>query len=236
MPIVSTARDYGSVLLGSSDDSQLRKRIRIQTLLTTAIVTANVIGIGAAVLLATVGIPVPSVFQPELWWVNFVVVPAYVVLALTVGVVWGTLSTVRALRWAIRGDTPTGQDAKRARRAPWRLVALQSLLWQGATVLFTVLYGVADPQLIPKILLVVAFSGTVVVAIASLLAEFILRPTEADLLAAGFRTGRRMRLRGRAIAAWSVGSGCPSSACCWSPFSRRSSTTCANRTSSPPSW
>lgn len=117
MPIVSTARDYGSVLLGSSDDSQLRKRIRIQTLLTTAIVTANVIGIGAAVLLATVGIPVPSVFQPELWWVNFVVVPAYVVLALTVGVVWGTLSTVRALRWAIRGDTPTGQDAKRARRA-----------------------------------------------------------------------------------------------------------------------
>lgn len=209
MPIVSTARDYGSVLLGSSDDSQLRKRIRIQALLTTAIVTANVIGVGAAILLATVGIPVPSVFQPELWWVNFVVVPAYVTLALTIGVVWGTLSTVRALRWAIRGDAPTAQDAKRARRAPWRLVALQSLLWQGATVLLTVLYGAADPQLIPKILLVVAFSGTVVVAIASLLAEFILRPTEADLLAAGFRTGRRMRLRGRAIAAWSVGSGVP---------------------------
>ncbi|GAB10213.1 adenylate cyclase [Gordonia araii NBRC 100433] len=209
MPIRSTARDYGSVLLGSSTDSQLHKRIRTQTLLTTAIVMANVIGIAAAVVLATVGIPVPSVFRSELWWVNFLVVPIYIACALVVGVGWGTYSTVRDLRWAIRGDKATALDAKRARRAPWRLVAMQSTLWAGGTALLTPLYGIADPQLIPKILFIVGFSGTVVVAISSMLIEFILRPAEAELLAAGFTTGRRMRLRGRAIAAWLVGSGVP---------------------------
>ncbi len=209
MPIRSTARDYGSVLLGSSSDSQLRKRIRIQVLLTAALVVANVVGIVVAIVLVTVGVPVPSVFRAELWWVNFILVPVYCGCALAIGVWWGTYATVRDLRWAIRGEKPTAADARNARRVPGRLVMLQSLLWLVAAVWLTIACGVVDPQLIPKIAFVLAFSGTVVVAISSMLAEFILRPTEAELLAAGFTTGRRMRLRGRAVTAWLVGSGVP---------------------------
>ncbi|QKT08564.1 HAMP domain-containing protein [Gordonia sp. X0973] len=209
MPLRSSARDYGSVLLGSSTDSQLRKRVRIQTLLTIALVGTNIIGIAIVLVLVTVGIPVPSVFRSELWWVNFIVVPTYCLFALVVGWGWGTYATVRDLKWAIRGDIPTAADAKRARRVPWRLIALQSLLWLVATTGATILYGLVDPQLIPKVLIVLAFAGTVVVSISAMFVEFILRPTEASILAAGFTTGRRMRLRGRAIAAWLVGSGVP---------------------------
>ncbi|MFT4199704.1 adenylate/guanylate cyclase domain-containing protein [Gordonia sp. (in: high G+C Gram-positive bacteria)] len=208
MPFASTARDYGSVFLGSAGDSQLVKRIRTQTLLTSAIVIANVIGIAVAIVLLTVGIPVPSIFRSDTVWLNFVAAPIYIVFALAFGVVTGTYFTVRDLRWAIRGEKPTAQDAKNTRRAPRRLTAIQGLLWIGATIGFTVAYGVVDAQLIPKVLFVLWFSGTVVMGISALFVEFILRPAEAELIEAGFTGGRR-RLRGRAISAWLVGSGIP---------------------------
>lgn len=209
MPMLSTARDYGSVFLGSTTDSQMTKRIRTQTLITGSILAANIIGVAVAMVLVTVGIPVPSVFQPGLWWVNFIFVPAYVVFALAVGVTVGTFTVTRDLRWAIRGELPTAHDAVVSRRAPRRLMWLQSLLWIGAVVFFTLLYAHYDVQLIPKILIVLGFSGAVVVGISTLFVEFSMRPVEAELIAAGFTGGRRRRLRGRAISAWAVGSGIP---------------------------
>ena len=54
---------YGSWLLGKVSESQARRRVRIQVILTVFIVGANVIGIGVSTLLLTVAFPKPSVFS-----------------------------------------------------------------------------------------------------------------------------------------------------------------------------
>jgi len=60
--------------LGKSSESQLRRRVRIQAILTVFIVTFNVIGIGVAVLLVTVVFPVPSILRDAPRWITFAVV------------------------------------------------------------------------------------------------------------------------------------------------------------------
>jgi adenylate cyclase len=93
--------DFGSWLLGRAEESQTRRRVRIQVILTVFVVTANFIGIGVAVLLVTIAFPVPSIFTEAPWWLTWVVSPAYTLVALLVGIFWVTRRTVGALRWAI---------------------------------------------------------------------------------------------------------------------------------------
>ncbi|MFT4127505.1 MAG: adenylate/guanylate cyclase domain-containing protein [Gordonia sp. (in: high G+C Gram-positive bacteria)] len=203
------SRDYGSILLGSADENSLLQRIRIQTLITGSIVVANLIGVVVVVSLATVGIPQPSTLTRELWWVNVIAVPIYVALAFVFGIGWGTVSVVRDLRWTIRDQVPTAADARRTERVPGKLTRVQGTLWAVATVMFTIIYGVIDPRLIPKTLFVVGFSGVVVIAISSLLVEFTLRPVAANLISAGYRRRRRSGVRSRAVTSWMIGSGIP---------------------------
>ncbi|MGZ8177228.1 adenylate/guanylate cyclase domain-containing protein [Williamsia sp. SKLECPSW1] len=199
------------MLLGSTSENRRTQRIRIQILLTFSIVVSNAIGAVMAVVLASVGIPEPSVFHAKFWWVNFIALPVYVGAALVVGAVTGTTIIVRQLRWAIRDQVPTPTEARRARWIPWKLTALQAVFWIAAVIMFTICYGVLEPILIPKIFLVVGLSGTVVCAISYLLSEFSLRPIAARIIAAEAGSARRRRgaLRTRAFISWSVGSGIP---------------------------
>ncbi|GAC68160.1 adenylate/guanylate cyclase domain-containing protein [Gordonia soli] len=203
------SRDYGSILLGSASEGGVKKRFRIQTLLTVSLLVANFIGAALAISLSAVGIPQPSIFQSSLWWVNFIAVPVYVVVAFVIGTVLGTVVVVRDLRWAIRGDVPTAKEARRAGRAPWQLVGIQGALWAGATTMFTIMYGVVDPDLIPKSFFVVGLSGFVVVAVSYLLIEFALRPVAADVITAGYLRRKRSGVRARSLVSWTVGSGIP---------------------------
>src|SRR3954468_13808597 len=102
--------DYGSWLLGKSTEGQLRRRVRIQVILTVFILSANLLGIGAALLLVIVAFPVPSVFSDAPFWVTWVICPAYIVLALFTGTLWITRRTVNVLRWAVEERTPTPED------------------------------------------------------------------------------------------------------------------------------
>jgi adenylate cyclase len=203
------SRDYGSILLGSASEGGFKQRVRIQTLLTSFLLIANLIGAILAIALSAVGIPEPSLFQSELWWVNYIAVPVYVAVAFVVGTVFGTIVVVRDLQWAIRDRPPTAKDARRAQRAPWRLVFIQGALWAAATVMFTIMYGVLDPNLIPKMFFVVGLSGIVVVAISYLLIEFALRPVAAEVISAGYRRRKRSGVRSRSIVSWMVGSAIP---------------------------
>ncbi len=117
---------------------------------------------------------------------------------------------VRNLRWAIRDEVPSKRDARRTMRLPWRLSLVQGLLWAGATVMLTIMYGLVDPQLIPpKTLFVVGMSGVVVVAIAYLFIDFTLRPIVAELISAGFHRRKRTGVKSRAVVSWMVGSAIP---------------------------
>ncbi|WP_165943075.1 adenylate/guanylate cyclase domain-containing protein [Gordonia zhaorongruii] len=208
MELPSLNRDYGSVMLGSVDQTPRQQRIRIQVLLTGAVVTANVIGILIAVGLGAVGIPEPSTLRWDLAYVNFIAVPVYILVALIIGVVFGTASTVKALRWSINDEIPSREDARRSVRAVRRLVWMQGLLWVGGAAVLGLCYGLVDPDLIMKTVFIVLMCATVVVAIARLYTEILLRPVWAQILQAGLGL-RGSSVRSRAINSWLIGTGIP---------------------------
>ena len=182
---IPDAPEYGSWLLGKASESQLRRRVRIQVILTVFILVANVIGIGAALLLVIVAFPVPSVFSDAPVWVTWVVCPAYIVLALLIGTFGITRRTVNALRWAIEERTPTREDQINTFAAPWRVARAHLILWGVGTALFTTLYGLQSTAFIPRFLFTTSFTGVVVATASYLLTEFALRPVAAQALEAG---------------------------------------------------
>jgi adenylate cyclase len=202
--------DFGSFLLGRASESQARRRVRIQVILTAFIVGANLLGVGVAALLVTVAFPVPSVFSDAPAWLTFGVVPAYVVAALIVGAVWVTRRGVNALRWAIEGRPATALDQRNTFLAPRRLTTVQLILWGIGTALFTTLYGLVNRAFIPRFLFTVGFSGIVVATSCYLFTEFALRPVAALALEAG-PPPRRLAagIMGRIMMVWLLGSGVP---------------------------
>ncbi len=176
---------YGSLLLGRVSESQKRRRVRIQIILTTLVVGANLIGIGVVLILVTVAIPEPSVFDDAPLWITLVVVPGYIVAALVVGAYTITRRTVLALRWAIEERKPTRVDERNTFLAPWRVAIVDLILWGLGAALFTTLYGMANTVFIPRFLLGVSFCGLLVATGSYLLTEFALRPVAAQALEAG---------------------------------------------------
>ena len=205
-----SSAEYGSWILGRVSEKQERRRVRIQLILTTFVVIANLIGIGVALLVITVTFPVPSVFDSKVVWITAAVAPAYIGSALIVGVIWATSRVIRNVRWAIEERVPTPKDQRNTFFAPWRLTRVLLVLWSGGTILLTLLYGLQDTNYIPKVLLGISFPGIVVSASCYLFTEFALRPVAAQALEVGppprrFAPG----LMGRVLTVWAVGSGVP---------------------------
>ncbi|WP_197375134.1 adenylate/guanylate cyclase domain-containing protein [Mycolicibacterium baixiangningiae] len=202
--------DYGSWLLGKPEESQYRRRIRIQVILTFFILFTNILGIGVSLLLNAVAIPVPSVFSDAPAWLTWGVVPAYMVVALAFGTAWITSHTVRSLRWAIEERPPTRTDQRNVFRAPWRVAKMLLLFWGVGTALLTVLYGLQNSAFIPRFLFAVGFPGIVVATACYLITEFSLRPFAAQALEAG-RPPRRFAhgVMGRTMTVWLLSSGVP---------------------------
>ncbi|MFC0314712.1 adenylate/guanylate cyclase domain-containing protein [Gordonia phosphorivorans] len=202
------SRDYGSILLGSADQDTRRVRIRIQVLLTAALIFANLVGVVIAVSLGAVGIPEPSFLRRDLLLINVVGIPVYAAVALLIGAAVGTVIVTRGLRWSINDQIPTPVDVRRTFAARRRLMWLQFVLWLGAAILFGFLYGSVDTELIPKAVLITVMCALVVVAIANLLTDLLLRPVSAKILQAGL-SWRGSSVRSRALSAWLVGTGVP---------------------------
>jgi len=153
---------YGSLLLGQVSESQKRRRIRIQFILTTLVMAANLIGIAVAALLVTVAIPEPSIFDDAPGWITFIVMPGYLICAMAVGTLSITWRTVEALRWAIEERKPTRVDERNTFLAPWRVAAVDLSLWGIGTALSTTLYGLFNRQFIPRFLFGVGICGVLV--------------------------------------------------------------------------
>lgn len=207
---LASTPEYGSWLLGKVSESQRRRRLRIQTILTVFIVTANVVGIAVAVSLVSFVFPVPSIFSDAPAWLTFGVSPTLIVLALVVGTSWITAGVVRHLRWAIEERPPGPKDQRAVFLAPWRVARAHLVLWGAGTVVLTTLYGLVDPNFIPRYLFTVSFAGIVVATICYLFTEFALRPVAAQALEAG-RPPRRLAhgIMGRIMTVWLLGSGVP---------------------------
>jgi adenylate cyclase len=201
---------YGSWLLGRVSESQARRRMRIQIMMTVFIVGFNLIGVGVALLLVTVALPVPSVFSDAPLWLTFAVIPAYVVIALALGAYWITQRTVTVLRWAIEERKPTPADERNTFLAPSRVAVVLLILWGVGAALLTTLYGLVNSMFIPKSLFSVGFCGVVVATGSYMFTEFALRPVAAQALEAG-PPPRRLApgIMGRTMTVWLLSSGLP---------------------------
>src|SRR6202158_2011168 len=202
--------EYGSWLLGRVSESQLRRRVPSQAILTVFIVVVNLLGIGVALLLVTVAFPVPSVFTDAPLGITLGVGPACTALALVVGTYWITRRTVNGLRGTIEELTPTRDDPRTTSLAPWRVAKILLILWGLGAALLTTLYGLANSAFIPRFLFSVGFSGVVVATACYLLTEFARRPVAAQAREAG-RPPRRFApgIMGRTMTVWLLGSGVP---------------------------
>lgn len=207
---LSETPEYGSWLLGRVSESQSRRRVRIQLIITTFILATNLIGIGVAVLLLTIAFPVPSIFSDAPLWITFVVSPAYIAVALALGVYLITRRLITALRWAIEGQKPTPADERATFLAPLWLSLGVLALWGIGAALLTTLYGMADSTFIPMVGFSVSFVGILVATASYLFTEFALRPVAAQALEAG-RAPRRLApgIMGRTLTVWMLSSGVP---------------------------
>ncbi|ULE31615.1 adenylate/guanylate cyclase domain-containing protein [Mycobacterium sp. IDR2000157661] len=201
---------YGSWLLGKPTESQRRRRIRIQVILTSLLLFANIIGIVVSLLLNALAIPVPSIFSDAPGWLTWAVAPTYMAVALVGGTAWITARTVRSLRWSIEERPPTREDQRNVFLAPWRVAKRLLFLWGFGTALLTLLYGLQDTAFIPRFIFAVGFPGIVVATACYLITEFSLRPVAAEALEAG-RPPRRLTagIMGRTMLVWALGSGVP---------------------------
>src|SRR6202012_5830687 len=201
---------YGSWLLGRVSESQSRRRVRIQLILTVFIVGANLIGIAVAALLLTVAFPTPSIFSDAPLWITFGVTPAYCGVALGLGTYLITHRTIAGLRWAIEENEPTQADERATFAAPFWLALGVLVLWAVGTGLLTTLYGLADSTFIPIVGFCVSVCGILVSTACYLFTEFALRPVAAQALEAG-GAPRRLApgIMGRTLTVWLLGSGVP---------------------------
>jgi adenylate cyclase len=207
---LATTPDYGSWLLGKETESQRRRRVRIQIILTVFILFTNLLGIIVATLLVSFAFPVPSVFTDVPAWLTFAVAPAYIVLALGLGTRWVTRKIVRSLRWSIEERTPDRNDHRNTFKAPWRVARMVLLLWGVGTTLLAILYGLHDTDFIPRFIFAVSFPGVLVATGGYMITEFALRPVAAQALEAGPPPNRLLDgIMGRTMLVWLLGSGVP---------------------------
>ncbi len=207
---LSKTPDYGSWLLGRETESQLRRRVRIQVILTFFILLTNMLGIIVATSLVAFAFPVPSVFSDAPLWLTFGVAPAYIVFALGLGTFWVTWRVVRSLRWAIEERPPNRDDHRNVFAAPWRVARMVLFLWGVGTALLTVLYGLQDTDFIPRFLFAISFPGVLVATGCYMITEFALRPVAAQALEAAPPPNRLTAgIMGRTMLVWLLGSGVP---------------------------
>lgn len=210
MRVLRRDYDFGSILLGSLGENERVLRIRLQILISLGVLIPNAIGAGLAILIATVGVRKPSMFQVHLWWINFLVLPIYVGAAFVIGQVYGMTTVMRRLRWSRLQQVPTAADGRYVMRIPMVLARLQLFFWLIAVVLFTTLYGLQDWNMTAKVGFATGISAIVVSVFSYLLVEFALRPLAAQVLEVnGPSVSRRSGLRVRTLVTWAVGTGLP---------------------------
>ena len=101
---------FGARILGPREQEPRRLRIRIQLLLTLVLVSTNVVGAGVVFVINNFAVPAPAPNAGMLVALA-IGVPAYVVAAAVVGVIWGTSTSLRALRWATQGSDVVPTDS-----------------------------------------------------------------------------------------------------------------------------
>ena len=208
--LVLQRKPFGSWLLGPAGQSARQLRIRTQLLLTTFSIGTNIIGASVVFVLSVFVLPGPPA-NDEFQLVRAIAFPGYFLLALLIGAIWSTRYAVRVTSWVLEDRPATRQEQIATLRLPLRLTMIEVFLWLLATVLFSVLALIVQPDNVLRILVTTFDGGIVTCAASYLLTEFALRPVAARALADQAPPKRLLAagLKTRTVIFWAVGSGVP---------------------------
>jgi len=200
---------FGSAILGPANQSPKKLRVRIQLLLTFSLVITHLIGAVVVFVISVFVLPTTKLNDSSMVSLA-ITVPTYVAAAVLVGGFWGTLSSLRGLRWALEDREPTSKERRRALRTPLRLTLIQGGLWGVAFVVFTVQALIMQPERTLGTGFAILISGLVVSTIAYLETEFVLRPLAARALTGRARSRRGVTgVQARMLLFWGIGTAAP---------------------------
>ncbi|MFD1535002.1 adenylate/guanylate cyclase domain-containing protein [Pseudonocardia aurantiaca] len=177
--------------------------------LAVVMVVANLAGSGVVLVLTVWVLPEGPLPDPAgVRALNLAVFGGYLLLAIPVGLVWGS----RRFRLRTGGAEAEQQRERRmVLYGPLRLVAVQGVLWVVAVVVFVLLnVRISSLRLATSIGETILVGGITTCALSYLLSERILRRTAARVL--GARPPSRRVLPGmvvRSLLFWALGTGVP---------------------------
>lgn len=168
---------------------------------------------GVAIVVACIGWVLPGGDVSD--WRTVIVVNAilggiYLVLVVPIGIFWGEQWLRSGRRWLQEGREPTDAEVTAVLRAPMRLFIVHATLWFAGALLFSILNGILEIELLARVAFTVALGGLTTSAFTYLLAERITRPLAKAALAV--RTVKRPRLPGittRTMIGWALGTAVP---------------------------
>lgn len=195
--------------LSGRSGTRLIRRVRRR--LIVALVLSNVIGVAVVVTCIVWVLPGGEIRDVStVVLVNSVVGLVYLVCVTPVAIIWGESWLRAGRRWIQEERAPTDAEVTTVLRAPMRLFIVHITLWLSAAVLFSVLNGLIEIELLARVAFTVALGGLTTSAVTYLLAERITRPVAKAALS--IHTVRRPRLPGvttRTMIGWSLGTGVP---------------------------
>ncbi len=208
--VVLQRRPFGSLLLGPVDQSPRMLRVRCQLLLTFFSIGTNIIGASVVFVLSVFVLPGPPA-NHALDLVRAIGFPVYFLFALVVGAIWSTRYALRVTHWVLEDRPATRKEQIATLQLPLRLTMIEVFLWLLATVIFSVLALIYQPDNVLRILITTFDGGVVTCAASYLLTEFALRPIAARALADQAPPKRLLAagLKARTVFFWAVGSGVP---------------------------
>jgi adenylate cyclase len=182
-----------------------------RVILTSVIVTTNIVGAVTVVVLSLFVVPLPHVAHlGQVRVTNTIAAAIYVVIAVPIGALVGTRGLFGLRDWLTAEGPATDAVRRSVLRAPLRLFVVQIVLWFGAAVLFGALNATHSGLTGISVAAIVALTGIVTASCAYLLTERIVRIPAARALADA--TPDRLAVPGvatRSVLAWALGTGVP---------------------------
>lgn len=141
---------------------------------------------------------------------NALAAVVYALVATPIGALWGRISLSSHEQWLIDDRPPTPTEINRTLGAPRRLTVIQATLWAAAATGFTVVNGIIEPALIPRVAMTVIGGGLTTATLTFLLAERITRPVVTRALEYDPEPTRHVAgITSRTMLTWAMGTGVP---------------------------
>lgn len=184
---------------------------RVRWTLNAGLAVANLTGVAVVVACVTWVIPGPPVDNlGRLIVLNLVVGLGFFLLVIPSLMAWGEAWQRTGRRWLQEERDPSPREVTAVLHAPFRIFTVHVTAWCLASVAFTVLNALLDPEMLTRVAFTILLGGLTTSAFTYLITERIMRPVAARALSA--TPVERPQLPGvvsRTVIAWALGSGIP---------------------------